>query len=687
MGDAVTIPEEMEALRDRVASLARDNAHLKLINGMLTRLSSASGLSNVVNHILTILMETIGGTNLVIYYTMEGKWHSRDVFGVVREMASPDDPLVASALRDGVFIRSAPSLSGDIRQETWVFPMHMQQRIIGAVAMEGMQLTDSAIQSELQPFFVYAALMLGNELSNYSALEIAHKELLATHRELELQIAARQEAEEHYRILFEQSPDGVLLVDPQSRMPIRFNTAAHQHLGYSREEFAALTMADIAVVDSEEDLDQCAQVLMKQGFSTFEALHRAKDGQIRNVLVTGKVLPLESNKLILTIFRDITDIKKMEEELLRAQKLESVGLLAGGIAHDFNNLLMAILGNTSLARMSVPPDSRAFDLLGESEKACQRARDLTQQLLTFAKGGAPLKKLTNLGKLIQESATFAVRGSNSRCDFRIPADLWNAEIDGGQISQVIHNLVINADQAMPGGGTILVSCGNIPAPAGSVAAVNYVRIDIQDHGIGIQLDLLPKIFDPYFTTKQKGSGLGLASSYSIIRKHNGRIEVESTPGAGTTFHIYLPAATETAVQDAPAEETAHSRQCRILVMDDDNMVLEVVAMMLTDLGHEVETAQDGAEAVVAYKKAMAEGRKFDLTILDLTVPGAMGGKEALHCLRELDPGVKAVVSSGYSDDTTVTDFRSFGFSGVLSKPYNVHDMEKTVAELSSWDRI
>ena len=549
--------------------------------------------------------------------------------------------------------------------------------------MEGMQLTDCAIQSELQPFFVYAALMLGNELSNYSALEIAHKELLATHRELELQIAARQEAEEHYRILFEQSPDGVLLVDPQSRMPIRFNTAAHQHLGYSREEFAALTMADIEVVDSEEELDHYAQVLMKQGFSTFETMHRAKDGQIRNVLVTGKVLPLESNKLILTIFRDITDIKKMEEELLRAQKLESVGLLAGGIAHDFNNLLMAILGNTSLARMSVPPDSRAFDLLGESEKACQRARDLTQQLLTFAKGGAPLKKLTDLGTLIQESASFAVRGSNSRCDFRIPADLWSAEIDGGQISQVIHNLVINADQAMPGGGAILVSCGNVPAPAGSMVAVNHVRIDIQDQGIGIQHDLLPKIFDPYFTTKQKGSGLGLASSYSIIRKHNGRIEVESTPGAGTTFHIYLPASTVTAVQDVPLEGTAQTRQCRILVMDDDRMVLEVVAMMLTDLGHEVETARDGAEAVIAYKKAMAEGRKFDLTILDLTVPGAMGGKEALHCLREIDPCVKAVVSSGYSDDTTVTDFRSFGFAGVLSKPYNVHDMEKTVAELSS----
>lgn len=686
MSDTVTLPvEEIGLLRERVSTLAKGSAHLKLINSMLTRLSSVIGLSSVVENILAILMETIGGSNLILYYKVGGCWYSRDVLGTSQTMEEPRSQLVIDCLQGKTFVRSAPVVElhplGEIRHEDWAFPLIMQQRTIGVVVMEGMQLSDESIQSELQPFFVYAALMLGNEISNYSVLEIAHNELMEAHQELECEIEARQEAEEHYRILFEQSPDGVVLVDPETKRLIRFNSAAYQQLGYTHEEFASLSIMDIDAIETEQDVEKRTQTFIEQGSTTFETLHRAKDGQLRNVLVTGKALKLDRSRLVLAIFRDITDSKKMEAELLKSQKLESIGVLAGGIAHDFNNLLTAIVGNISLVLNGMNPASRPAILLAASEKACLRARDLTQQLLTFAKGGAPAKQLSSIAGIVRESATFALRGSGAGCEFHIPDDLFNAEVDKGQISQVIHNLIINAEQAMSGGGVIRVSCINEPGARGT-AAERWVRIDIQDNGIGIQPENLQKIFDPYFTTKQKGSGLGLASSYSIIKRHGGRIEVESRLGVGTTFHVYLPAATDTEIQEQPEEDIIlPSRTSRVLVMDDEQIVLDVVAEMLRYLGHDVETVRDGAEAVRVYQRAMAAGRRFDVAILDLTVPGAMGGKESLQQLLLLDPQVKAVVSSGYASDSTVSDFKSYGFAGVLSKPYTLHEIEKVVADL------
>lgn len=681
MSDIVTIPvDELRALRERVAALARGSAHLKLINSMLTRLSAVSGLNNVVENVLTILMQTIGGSNLILYFNVAGRWHVRDIFGASLEFETIHDPLVLRCITAEGFVRSQPVIEthpgGVVSQENWAFPLIVQQRVIGVVVMEGMQLADVSIQGELQPFFVYAALMLGNEISNYNVLEIAHDELMEAHQELECEMEARQEAEEHYRVLFEQSPDGVLLVDPETKMPIRFNTAAHRQLGYTRQEFAGLRIADIDAIDAEEDIDRRTRNFLQQESVTFETLHRAKDGQLRNVLVTGKNLTIGGHDLVLVIFRDITTTKKMEVELLKSQKLESIGVLAGGIAHDFNNLLTAIVGNITLASNYLLPESRSALLLAESEKACLRARDLTQQLLTFAKGGEPVKQIASIAAIVRESASFALRGSGTRPEFQIPDDLWNAEVDKGQISQVIHNLVLNAEQAMPGGGVVDVSCTNLSA----VDDRRWVRIDIQDYGIGIQQEYLQKVFDPYFTTKQKGSGLGLSSSYSIVRKHGGRIELESTPGAGTTFHVYLPAAAETTLQNQPETIATSARPSRILVMDDEQIILDVVVEMLEFLGHEVEKAHDGAEAVQAYQRAMADGRRFDIVMLDLTVPGGMGGKEAVKQLLQLDPEVKAIVSSGYASDTTVSDFRSFGFSGVLSKPYTLQDIEKVVAE-------
>jgi len=370
---------------------------------------------------------------------------------------------------------------------------------------------------------------------------------------------------------------------------------------------------------------------------------------------------------------EIVKREKMEGELHRAQKLESIGLLAGGIAHDFNNLLTGIISNLSLARMFIKPEERIFKYLSESEKASFRAHDLTLQLLTFSKGGAPVKKVSEIGQIIRDSASFALRGSNIRCDYAISPGLWAAELDEGQISQVINNLIINADQAMPNGGLISVSGDNVTLDSKDALPLvpgNYIRLAIADSGIGIPRDLIPKIFDPYFTTKQKGSGLGLATSYSIIQKHNGLLTVDSVVGGGTTFSIYLPATGN----EAPHREFVHEELCagrgRILVMDDEEMVRSAAGEILEFAGYEVEFANDGAEAINLYRQGKQSGTSFDAVIMDLTVPGAMGGKEAVTELHAIDPDVRAIVSSGYSNDPVVADYIQYGFCGVISKPYS-----------------
>lgn len=397
------------------------------------------------------------------------------------------------------------------------------------------------------------------------------------------------------------------------------------------------------------------------------------------VLLERDYVPIRQGSELLGhlwLYRDVTEIRRSEQNALRAQKLDSLGILAGGIAHDFNNLLTAILGNVSLARMALDDPDEVARKLEEAEKASFRARALTQQLLTFAKGGRPVKKLVDVARILREVVDFVLSGGKVRCEFRIRSDLWPVEADPEQLAQALSNIALNAQQAMPSGGSITVAASNLDLAVDTppVTAGCYVHMTIADQGPGIPEEMLPRIFDPYFTTRQDGLGLGLAASYSIVTKHGGHVVAESKPGRGTTIHVYMPASPQV-VQDASeqidSDITGHGQ---ILVVDDDEMILMVAMDMLTALGYRVETASDGESAETLARQASSAGRPFDVAVLDLTIPGGPGGIEIANRLREIVPGIRLVVSSGYSNDPVLGDPSGFGFDGVATKPYRIEDL-------------
>jgi PAS domain S-box-containing protein len=476
--------------------------------------------------------------------------------------------------------------------------------------------------------------------------------------------------------------DGVIATDSAGRIQL-LNRAAEKLTGWVQYEALGRALDEVFVLlDSETQQplgpDMLGSLIRTHAFAAFPeaTVLQTRDGEIRQIAETATPIRDRQGQIfgIVITFRDTTQDRQREEEILRSQKLESLGILAGGIAHDFNNILTTILGNISLARMlPVAQDKELGDMLEAAEQATDRAKNLTRQLLTFAKGGAPRKQISEVGLLVRDAVDLALYGSNCVGDVQVVKGLWLAEVDTDQLQQVISNLVLNAVQAMPKGGTVTVRFSNLTLDLRHDLPLDpgrYLQLTVSDHGRGIPEKDLPRIFDPYFTTKVKGSGMGLTTAYSIIRKHGGHIAVASRVGEGTTFTLYLPAA-KVALEAALAPEAGGlvPAEHRLLVMDDEPTIRMLAQRMLEKAGYRVAVAADGAEAVRLFQAALERREPFSAAILDITIPGGMGGIETLAELQKLTPQFKALVSSGYSNDAVMSAPGDFGFVGCVCKPY------------------
>ncbi|MHB8413965.1 MAG: hybrid sensor histidine kinase/response regulator [Acidiferrobacteraceae bacterium] len=483
--------------------------------------------------------------------------------------------------------------------------------------------------------------------------------------------------------------DGVITTDTSGRV-LLMNQAAEQLTGWVQADAVGCPLDEVFRIEHQVTKTPIVGLVgtvlrewrsgIPEGESSFCLVSR--DGGAR--LVSNKIAPIfgQDEKPVGTVvvFQDVTEKQRIVEEQQKASRLESIGILAGSIAHDFNNILTAILGNISLAKFYAGNGDHIHERLTEAEKATLWARDLTQQLLTFAKGGSPIRKTVEVASVVRSAAEFACRGSSVCCVFgAMEPEL--ADADESQIRQVIHNLVLNAQQATTNGEPIRVAVrkvhlkyGESPLPAGS-----YIEISCRDGGAGITQGNLSKIFDPYFTTKPKGTGLGLTTSYSIIKRHDGFIRAESTLGQGTCFSVLLPASNGVVMPEPVVAESPRRGVGRILVMDDEIFIRELLKRLLALFGYEGEFAQDGREAIKLYMAAKEHGRPFDLVVMDLIVPGGMGGQEAVKRLLELNPEAKVVVSSGYSNDPVMADFHQYGFCDAVAKPYKNDELRQVIA--------
>jgi two-component system cell cycle sensor histidine kinase/response regulator CckA len=495
-----------------------------------------------------------------------------------------------------------------------------------------------------------------------------------------------EQSQRKYRYLVENSPDLIYTLDEQGRFTF-FNDAFERLLGYKREQIIGRHYSEIVL---PQDVEKS-----RFAFNERRTGERATGGlELRLVQDSSSAQPApfpvevkargiydreadrEDKNFLGTygVARDLRERKALENHLQLVEKMEAVGRLAGGIAHDFNNFLTAVIGNVALAKMHTRPDEEIHSRLEMIERATMRARDLTRQLVTFAQGGLPTRKAGRLAGLVQEAATFVLRGANARCKFFFPEDLWPAEFDSGQITQVVQNLVINADQAMKEGGVISIRGENVTVTEGCPLPLEpgrYVRIAVEDQGCGIPRENLSKIFDPFFTTKKNGMGFGLASSYSIIKSHGGYLTVESAVGEGTRFHFFLPAASGACPPEAvePKDRLRHG-QGRVLVLDDDRFLQDVYRSLLEKIGYSPVVVADGQRALAAYRHARQDGRPFAAVIMDLTVPGGMGGRELIKQLLAMDPKAVAIIASGYCKDPLMARYREHGFREAIEKPFS-----------------
>lgn len=540
-------------------------------------------------------------------------------------------------------------------------------------------------------YFAYAASVAGGVIvvllvSNRVLRRLVHK-----------RTADLTASEGRLRTLLQTIPELVWLKDPEG-VYLLCNPRFERFFGATEEQIKGRTdydFVDRELADYFREHDKKAIAADRPSVNE-EWVTYADDGH-QELLETIKtpMRDADGNLIgVLGIARNITEKNELEKERVqlekereRSQRLESLGVLAGGIAHDFNNILTGILGNITLVRRIVGEEHKAIQRLAECEKAARRAAELTQQLLTFAKGGEPVRASVNTRQVVEESLAFALRGANAKGVLNCPPDIWCLNADAGQITQVFNNLLINAKQAMPDGGSVTVSLENVTVHNGdqqSLAPGGYVRVSIRDQGTGINEEDLPKVFDPYFTTKRQGNGLGLASVYSIIKRHDGTISVTSLCGEGSTFTLLLPAVPGAhAAQDSQPSPPVLTGKGRILVMDDESLIRELTAVILDELGYEAETCADGREAITRHAIALKSNQPYAAIILDLTVPGGMGGQETALQIRAVDPHTPLIVSSGYSNDAVISECREHGFSGVVRKPYSLEELAAELARVTT----
>lgn len=496
-------------------------------------------------------------------------------------------------------------------------------------------------------------------------------------------------SQEKYDLLLELCNDGILIV--QDGKIRESNDLMAQMCGYAVEEILDTDFASFFQPEDITLIESLYEQLIgdPNAIEIHEVVLICKNGRKLNVEITAGRFVYKKDFAILLIIKDTTDQINAQKALEKSRQWASIAALSGGIAHDYNNLLTAIIGNVSLARTYLKSEEKPFALLENALAASKTAKNLTQRLITFSKGGVPQKTKTPVAKLVQSATEFTLSGSNVKSEYRLPDDLWPVEVDKIQIGQAIYNVVMNAREAMPEGGILEIGAENVKHQKNG----NYVKISFSDHGSGISADDLSKIFDPYFSTKkmgaQKGTGLGLSVCHSIVTQHGGDVLADSKPDCGTTIHLYLPATTSN-----PLEENLESQQekeiplfgeGRILVMDDEEMIRELAADILTHLGYDFEFAKNGSEAVELYRKALEAKIPFNAVVLDLTIRGGMGGKEAIQEILQLDPQVKGIVSSGYSADPGITDFRKYGFKGVVAKPYTLEELSQELTQVLNAD--
>ncbi len=517
------------------------------------------------------------------------------------------------------------------------------------------------------------------DISERKTMESALRESEARYRSLSMEFQA----------LLDAMPDCLMLLSPDLKI-LWANTAAARMLGTEKQNLIGRYCHEAR----HERNIPCNVCIAQETFASGEPRESITSSPKSLQIFESRTLPIIDEAGIVTkvieVDRDITGQKaqeaerlELERQVLHAQKLESLGVLAGGIAHDFNNILAGIMGNLSLLRLKLPPEQASAKHITQCEKAVTQATRLTCQLLTFSRGGDPVKKLIDLGKTLEEAVAFALPGSNVAATLDIAEDLWPLQADEGQISQVVNNLLINAGQSMPQGGMVRVKAENASLRAHEVTFLEegfYVLVRVIDQGRGIAPEDLPKIFDPYFTTKESGTGLGLTSAYSIVRKHAGDIVVSSEIGRGSTFEIYLPALPEHAGEDdTSATDTIVSGSGSVIVMDDEEMLREMTEGMLSMLGYDVESCGCGEELLEIYVRRLREGTPPDAVILDLTIPGKMGGQEAAAKILEFDPRARLIVASGYSTDPILANYRDYGFIAAVSKPFKVENLSHELA--------